>query len=272
MRVTVNNNIYDINKDNILTITFCTNPIVVAPRPIAATKYYDPKDKRYHTDINPNRVIEGPLSDENVPLTGDLADEWKLYIDDCHDLIETVGFIIFDQDPAPQSPKSHYFILYGMKDAPFGLLVFDLRISDHSNSDIEFPVSSMQDAYNKLKKLGIIDPAVALDDIAFPVENVLVGSVKHDSWDRAFNRLYNHLQKMRRKVLNRKKMYEEFKLSYIPVAVTSEGAELTLSAHLISYSACMKQFHIWESEGYTLIRKTIKIYEGKSLRQIDEIG
>lgn len=271
MRVTVNNNIYDINDNNVLTVTFCINATVVAPMPIAATKYYNPKDKRYHTDVNPKRVIEGPLSDENVPLVGDLANEWNLYIADCRDLIETVGFIVLDQDPIPQSPKSHYFIVYGMKDQPFGLLVFDLRISDHSNSDLEFPVSSMQDAYAKLKKFGVIDNAVTMDDIEFSVENVLVGSVKHDTWDRVFNRLYNYLQKMKRSVITHKKVYEEFNLSYLPIAITSDGEELTLSSHLISYGACLKQFSTWEMQGYDLVKKNVKIYEGKHLRQIDDI-
>ena len=189
MKVKLNNITYSIPDANIIDITVLVSPSMRSdptssnPTHIAAAMYYSSKDKRYHTDVNPDRKIEGPLSEENDILTGDLGIEWDQYIEDCKSLIETVGFIILARDPDPKSPKSRYFIVFGMKSKPFGLLVFDLRVSDHPHT-IEFPANSKIDALSQLKRLGIVDAAVTVDDIDFDVESVLVGNVKEDTWDR----------------------------------------------------------------------------------------
>lgn len=168
---------------------------------VSASVYLAP-DGRYHTDVNPDRRINGPLSKKGEELSSPIKDEWDSFLDDCKFLVKENGFTIIDTDRSETSKKSEYIILFGMNDNPCGSLVFDLRISDHP-FDATFPEEYQDIAYEYLTINKILDGTATKAGIDFCVEGVLVGGVKHDSWDRAFYRVDLKLKQIRRRIRKR---------------------------------------------------------------------
>lgn len=154
---------------------------------------------RYHTDINPSRVINGPLSEYGVELEPPISDEWDSFVEDCKWLIKEVGFTEIQSERSEQSKKSEYVLLYGIGDTPCGSIVYDLRISDHP-FDAKFPEEYKDAALEYLQINKILDGTATKAGIDFQIEKITVGSVKHDTWDKALNRLYNLLRTMKKKV------------------------------------------------------------------------
>lgn len=160
----------------------------------------DDKNKHlYHTDVNPSRRINGPLSDVGEELEPPIREELDHFIEDCRFLIRELGFVIISQNISEDSKKSEYFIVFGMEDEPCGTLVFDLRISDHP-LDTTFPESAKDEVLEYLKMNNVLDGTATKAGIDFAVEKVTISSVSEDSWDKAFNRLFNTLKNMRNKV------------------------------------------------------------------------
>ena len=209
MGVRYNGGYTEISEENVISITVEVAPyyddytsVGDSDYSIVATGYKQTGKgnhaRPYHTDVNPNRKLYGPLSDSNDVLDGDLKLEWDAFIEDCYWLIRDMGFTVLMRDPEPKSPKSRYFIMFGVDDTPYGLMVFDLRISDHSqsNGNPQFRDADKQPTVNKLKELGILDENIKVSEVTFVMENVLVGSVgkknpnKYDTWDNAYNRVY----------------------------------------------------------------------------------
>ena len=169
---------------------------------IYAAAGYDPKDKRYRTDINPARVINGPLSGPGEELEPPISEEWEGFIEDCKWLVKELGFTIIHSNRSDDSEKSEYVITYGIDTTPCGTIVYDLRLSDHP-FDATFPEELKDEALKYLTINKILDGTATKEGIDFQVEKVTVGSVRNDTWDRAFNRLYLKLKEMRRKIKTR---------------------------------------------------------------------
>lgn len=157
------------------------------------------KGGKYHTIVNPSRIINGPLSGVGEELQSPLKEEWESFIKDCEWLITETGFTVIDSDPSKVSKKSEYFIVYGIDDTPCGSIAFDLRLSDHP-FDAKFPDEYKDIVLDYFKEHDILDDTATKAGIDFQVEKVTVGSVKEDSWDRAFNRLYLLLRRMKSKI------------------------------------------------------------------------
>ena len=188
--------------DNTLRITMYLYPLIYSDTNIFGSTYYDVKDKRYHTDVNPSRIINGPLSGPGEELEPPISDEWDDFVEDCKWLVNELGFTVIHSKRSDDSEKSEYIITYGIDDVPCGTIVYDLRLSDHP-FDVTFPEDYKDKALEYLKMNNILDGTATKEGIDFQVEKVTVGSVELDSWDRAFNRVYLKLKEMRRKVRTR---------------------------------------------------------------------
>lgn len=195
----------DINMLPMISVTMYLHPIIYADSkfiqdtvPVASAVSVDDHGK-YHTDINPSRVINGPLSDYGVELEPPISDEWNSFIEDCKWLIREVGFAEIKSERSESSKKSEYILLYGINDTPCGSIVYDLRISEHP-FDATFPDEYKDAALEYLQVNKILDGTATKADIDFQIEKITVGSVKYDTWDRALNRLYNLLRTMKKKV------------------------------------------------------------------------
>lgn len=158
----------------------------------------------YHTNVNPNRIINGPLSEPGEPLEAPINDEWEHFIEDCKFLIKELDFTIISSNRSTDSEKSEYIIVFGMKDKPCGTLVYELRLSDHP-FDATFPEELKDAALQYLKINNILDGTATKAGIDFQIEKVTVGSVQNDSWERAFNRLYIRLKQIKNKIMIRLK-------------------------------------------------------------------
>lgn len=154
-------------------------------------------DGIYHTDVNPDRRLNGPLSKKGEVLGSPLREEWNSFLEDCRFLVKENGFTIIDHHLSEESEKSEYVLLFGMNDNPCGSLVYDLRISDHP-FDVTFPEEYKDLALTYLKMNKVLDGTATKAGIDFCVEKVLVGNVKHDSWDKAFYRVDLKLRQIRR--------------------------------------------------------------------------
>lgn len=191
------------SENNTIHIVMYLRPIIYSDlAPIAAATHYDSKDRRYHTDINPARVINGPLSGPGEELEPPISEEWDNFVEDCIWLVKELGFTIISKNRSDDSKKSEYVIVYGIDNTPCGTIVYDLRISDHP-FDATFPEELKSIALEQLKMDKVIDGSATAAGIDFQVEKVTVGSVRNDSWDKAFNRIYLKLKEMRRKVRTR---------------------------------------------------------------------
>ena len=188
-----------------INVTIYLHPIIYADSefiqdivPVASTVSIDDHGK-YHTDTNPSKVINGPLSDYGVELEPPISDEWNNFVDDCKWLIKEVGFTEIKSERSITSKKSEYVLLYGIDDSPCGSIIYDLRISEHP-FDAIFPEEYKDAALEYLKMNKILDGTATKAGIDFQIEKITVGSVKYDTWDRALNRLYNLLRTLKKKV------------------------------------------------------------------------
>lgn len=191
-----------VSAEDTIHIVMYLHPIIYSDIAVYAAAGYDPRDKRYHTDINPARVINGPLSGPGEELEPPISKEWDGFIADCKWLVKELGFTIIHSKRSDDSEKSEYVITYGIDTTPCGTIVYDLRISDHP-FDATFPEELKDVALEHLKMNNVLSGDATKEGIDFQVEKVTVGSVRNASWDRAFNRVYLKLKDMRRKVRTR---------------------------------------------------------------------
>lgn len=185
--------------EDTIYITMYLYPLIYSDTSIYASVSYDGKNRKYHTDTNPSRIINGPLSGPGEELEPPISEEWEGFMEDCKWLVNELGFSIIHTSRSDDSKKSEYIITYGIDETPCGTIVYDLRLSDHP-FDATFPDELKEFALEHLKMNEILDGTATKEGIDLQVEKVTIGSVEHDSWDRAFNRLYIKLQGMRRKI------------------------------------------------------------------------
>lgn len=193
-------NSYNLTVDDVIYVVMYLRPeIYLNSSLVTASVNYDSKNRRYHTDVNPSRRINGPLSDYGQELEPPIKEEYDRFIDDCIWLVEELGFTIIKRFRSIDSEKSEYVILFGIDDTPCGSIVYDLRISDHP-LDATFPEELKDEALKFLKMKKVLDESATKAGINFRVEKVTVGSVANDSWDRAFDRLFNKLKLMKKRI------------------------------------------------------------------------
>ena len=149
--------------------------------------------------MNPDRRINGPLSDYGQELEPPIKDEYDKFVDDCIWLVKELGFTVIKRFRSTDSEKSEYVILFGIDNTPCGSIVYDLRISDHP-LDATFPEELKDEALAFLQMKKVLDESATKAGINFRVEKVTVGSVANDSWDRAFDRLFNKLKLMKKRI------------------------------------------------------------------------
>lgn len=186
------------NIDNIYVLMYL-QPIFYEDSEIFSAVSFNRKTGRYITDINPDRVINGPLSGPGEELESPIKDEWEAFIDDCKFLVNEVGFTIIESYRSIESKKSEYVIMFGIDDTPCGSIIYDLRISDHP-FPVTFPEEAKDKALEYLTMEKILDGSATKAGIDFKVIGVIVGGVKKDSWNRSINRLYNLLVRTRNKL------------------------------------------------------------------------
>lgn len=192
-------------NSNVIEVTMYLSPIVAESSKILSSVSFDQSKHKYHTDVNPEYKTSKPLSDYGEELEPPLADEFNRFKEDCVFLIKELGFCIISQYTSTDSNKSEYIITYGLADDPCGTLVFDIRISDHA-IDAVFPEDVKDQAVEYLKMNKVIDGSATKQGIDFCVEQVIIGSVTEDTWDRAFNRLFDRLKRMKNKIRVRNKL------------------------------------------------------------------
>ena len=161
--------------------------------------YYDSKTKKYHTDVNPSRIINGPLSDYGQDLENPIKGEYEEFKRDCLWLVKELGFTVIKQKTSTSSRKSEYIIMFGIDNTPCGTLVYDLRISDHP-FDAKFPEDLKDVALEYLKMNNILNGEATKAGIDFVIEKITVGTTKSDTWDKAYNRLYILLNRIKKDV------------------------------------------------------------------------
>lgn len=181
-------------------------PIIHQSSKIFSSVAFNKNRNEAHTDVNPSRIINGPLSNAGEEIEPPLKDEFDKFKDDCVFLINELGFEILSRYTSTDSKKSEYVIIYGMKDDPCGTLVFDIRISDHSLDNMSFPEELKPKIFELLKMNNVLSGDATLAGIDFCIEKVTVGSVVDDTWDRAFNRLFDVLNRVRNKIRVRNKV------------------------------------------------------------------
>ena len=184
---------------NIINIVMYVYPILYETSDILSAVTYDKKSRKYKTDINPSRIINGPLSGPGEELESPLKDEWLAFIEDCKFIVKEVGFTIIDDSISDESGKSEYILTYGINETPCGSIAYDIQISDHP-LDAKFPDEAKDTVLKYFIEHDVLDENASKDGIDFQVEKVMVGGVKEDSWNRALNRLYNVLKRMKTKV------------------------------------------------------------------------
>lgn len=191
--------INSISPDRIIRITMYLHPVVYVDSEVIEGAMYVDRGGKNHTDVNPYREINGPLSEYGEELEPPISDEYDAFIRDCKQLVESYGFTIIKQYRSEESKKSEYIVVFGIDDTPYGAVIYDLRISDHP-FDATFPDELKEYVLNYLQMNKILDESATEAGINFSVEKVTVGSVKHDTWDRAFNRLDRKLKNMRNSI------------------------------------------------------------------------
>ena len=184
-----------------IKITMYLKPIIYEVSYVVSVYTFNKESKKYQTNINPSRVINGPLSDYGEELTSPLKDEFSEFQSDCLLLIQENGFTVITHNVSEDSEKSEYTVVYGLdKDnKPYGHLIFDIRISDHP-FDATFPKELKAQVLQYLKMNNILDGTATKAGIDFAIEKITVGDIIDDTWDRVFNRLDILLKKLRRKV------------------------------------------------------------------------
>lgn len=189
----------DENSGNTITVTMYLQPIVYYDSKISAAVYIDEKG-HYHTDVDLERIIDGPLSVKGQELENPVKKEFDEFKEDCVFLIKELGFTIIKQKTSTDSKKSEYILVFGIDDKPCGTLVYDIRISDHTIKELKFPEELKNEALEYLKMNHVVSGIAEKAGIDFSVKEIIVSGVKHDTWDRAFNRLYSLLKLLRKKV------------------------------------------------------------------------
>lgn len=193
----------DIVRENTIRVVMYLRPEIYAnSEVVTGAVHYDSVRRKYQTDVNPYRRINGPLSDYGEELEPPIQDEYNEWIEDCVFLIQEAGFTILQRHRIDDSKKSEYIIVFGIRDTPCGSIIYDLRLSDHP-LDATFPEELKEEVLEKLRIEHILDESATKAGINFRVEKVTVGSVKNDTWSRAFDRLGNILDKMRRTIRKR---------------------------------------------------------------------
>ena len=198
-------NSYTVDSDYTIKVVMYLRPLIhIDSEIILGSVYKDDIHNKYHTDVNPDRLINGPFSDWGQELEPPIQAEYDAFIDDCIWLTKEVGFTVLKQYTSTVSKKSEYIIVFGIDDKPCGSIVYELRISDHS-IDARFPEDLKDEVLELLKLNKVLDGEATKAGIDFAVEKVTVGGVKSDSWDKAFDRLYNKLRHMRNALQKRNK-------------------------------------------------------------------
>lgn len=175
-------------------------PIFYENSRIASSVEFDRDKKKWVSDNNPSRIINGPLSGPGEELGSPISEEYDRFIEDCKFIIEQCGFIIIHSERSDSSNKSEYILMFGMKNKPYGRLVFDFRISDHALKEQHFPDRFKEKAKEYLTMNHILDGTAQEQGIDFQVDKVLVGNVQNDTWNRALNRLAGRLNILKSKV------------------------------------------------------------------------
>lgn len=175
-------------------------PIFYENSRIASSVEFDKDKKKWVSHNNPSRTINGPLSGPGEELGSPISEEYDRFIEDCKFIIEQCGFIIIHSERSDTSNRSEYIWVFGMKNKPYGRLVFDFRISDHALKGQQFPDSFKEKAKQYLTMNHILDGTAQEQGIDFQVDRVLVGNVRDDTWNRALNRVAGRLEVLKSRV------------------------------------------------------------------------
>ena len=138
-------------------IQMVIKPIFYEDSRIASSVEFDKHTKKWVSDNNPSRIINGPLSGPGEELGSPISEEYDRFIEDCKFIIQQCGFIIIHSERSDTSNKSEYILMFGMKNKPYGRLVFDFRISDHALKGQQFPDSFKEKAREYLTMNHILD-------------------------------------------------------------------------------------------------------------------
>lgn len=184
-------------------------PIFYEDSRIASSVEFDKHTKKWVSDNNPSRIINDALSGPGEELGSPISEEYDRFIDDCKFIIKQCGFIIIHSERSDTSNKSEYILMFGMKNKPYGRLVFDFRISDHALKGQQFPDSFKEKAKEYLTMNHILGGSAQEQGIDFQVDHVLVGNVHNDTWNKALNRLAGRLKILKSKVQIATKLHDE---------------------------------------------------------------
>lgn len=182
-----------ISPDHIVRITMYLHPIIYSDSQVIEGAIYTDKKGKRHTDVNPYREINGPLSKYGDELEPPIEDEYNSFVEDCVQLVKAYGFTIITRYRSQDSKKSEYIVVFGIDDTPYGAIVYDLRISDHP-FDATFPEELKEYVLKYLQMNKVLDESATAAGINFSIEKVTVGTTQNDRWDRAFNRLDRKLR------------------------------------------------------------------------------
>ncbi len=192
--------ISDLVTENTIHVTMYLHPTIYSDSQfVLSSIQYNKHTKKYETDVNPYREINGTLSQYGQDLENPIKGEYEEFKRDCLWLIKELGFTVIKQKTSTSSKKSEYIILFGIDDTPCGTLVYDLRISDHP-FDAKFPEELKDAALEYLKMNNVLKGEATKAGIDFVIEKITVGTTRNDAWDKAYNRLYIMLNKMKRDV------------------------------------------------------------------------
>lgn len=102
MKITANSKLksmlLNISEENILYVTIYLRPEIYANSEVVlGAVEFDNIRKKYQTDVNPERRINGPLSDYGEELEPPIRDEYNAFVEDCKWLIDNSGFVILKQ-------------------------------------------------------------------------------------------------------------------------------------------------------------------------------
>lgn len=189
---------FDISE-NTIHIVMYLHPVIYTNSTVV-TGTVNKVSRTYHTDINPDRVINGPLSKYGEELEPPIREEYNSFIEDCIWLIKEYGFTILKRMTSTSSGKSVYTVVYGIGETPCGSIVYELRISDHPLDGVTIPTEVKNEIVGLLKMQNVLNGSATAAGIDFRIEKVTVGSVINDTWDRAFQRLNNKLKQMKKKI------------------------------------------------------------------------
>lgn len=184
----------------VIHIQMFIKPIFYEDSRIASSVEFDKHTKKWVSDNNPSRIINDALSGPGEELGSPISEEYDRFIDDCKFIIKQCGFIIIHSERSDTSNKSEYVLMFGMKNKPYGRLVFDFRISDHALKGQQFPDSFKEKAKEYLTMNHILGDTAQEQGIDFQVDKVLIGNVHNDTWNKALNRLAGRLKILKSKV------------------------------------------------------------------------